>query len=242
MSLADYIPAKFIELFSDSDFSNAIKGYNLYLLKEDKEYRKEVQTVLKEELDISFDARLATTEIRPVQRLAEIETVLGIDVYDEDEDHEPTIPDHITILYDMVSKINTTLKPELIDRSLVAPSKNITEIRADFLVEYMKNNKELPKAVSPFANIDTRVLDSRDFKKFVENYLPDEYQPESMKNLRKIKRDVFEAAEKRCSTNDIFIDKADHGRKELRLIFAHQIPEEELPAWMTGISDQTVTA
>ncbi len=194
-------------------------------------------------MDISFDARLATTEIRPVQRLAEIETVLGIDDYSYDDDErEATIPEQITMLYDMVSKINTTLKPELIDRSLVAPSKNITEIRADFLIEYMKNNTDLPKVVSPFANIDTRILDSRDFKKFVENYLPDEYQPESMKNLRKLKRDVFEAAEKRCQANDIFIDKADHGRKELRLIFARQIPDEELPAWMTGIPEQTVTA
>ena len=199
--------------------------------------------VLKEELDVSYEEKLVTSEYKPIQRLAEIETVLGIDDFSYDEeDHEPTIPEQITRLYDMVSKINTTLKPELIDRSLVAPSKNITEIRADFLIEYMKNNTDLPKAVSPFANIDTRVLDSRDFKKFVENYLPDEYQPESMRNLRKLKRDVFEAAEKRCSTNDIFIDKADHGRNELRLIFAHQIPEEELPAWMTGLPDQTVTA
>jgi hypothetical protein len=194
-------------------------------------------------VNTSFDARLATSEIKPVQRLAEIETVLGIDDFSyDDEDHEPTIPDHITRLYDMVSKINTTLKPELIDRSLVAPSKNITEIRADFLVEYMKNNTDLPKAASPFANIDTRIMDSRDFKKFVENYLPVDYQPESMKNLRKLKRDVFAAAEKRCSTNDIFVDKADHGRNELRLIFARQIPDEELPAWMTGSPDQTVTA
>ena len=160
----------------------------------------------------------------------------------EDEEQEPSIPTQIAELNCRVQKIDVTLKPELLDRSLVAPSKNITEIRADFLVEYMKNNKELPKAASPFANIDTRILDSRDFKKFVENYLPEDYQPESMKNLRKIKRDVFAAAEKRCSTNDIFIDKADHGRKELRLIFARQIPDEELPAWMTGLPEQTVTA
>ncbi len=194
-------------------------------------------------VNTSFDARLATSEIRPVQRLAEIETVLGIEDFSyDDEDHEPTIPEQITRLNNMVSKINTTLKPEFIDRSLISPSKNITEIRADFLIEYMKNNTDLPKAASPFANIDTRILDSRDFKKFVENYLPEEYQPESTKNLRKLKRDVFTAAEKKCSTNNIFIDKADHGVKELRLIFARQIPDEELPAWMTRVTGATVTA
>jgi hypothetical protein len=235
MSLSDYVPPEFMHFFEQPGIIEALKGFARYLINEDLEFQEEIKT--------KFNAHLATSEIRPVQRLAEIETVLGIDDFSyDDEDHEPPIPEQITRLNNMVSKINTTLKPELIDRSLVAPSKNITEIRADFLIEYVKNNKELPKAVSPFANIDTRVLDSKDFKKFVENYLPEEYQPESMKNLRKLKRDVFEAAEKRCSTNDIFIDKADHGRKELRLIFARQIPDEELPAWMTGISDQTVTA
>jgi len=227
-------------MISLSDISQAFKNASE---PERIEFVDLIAPYMDKFVNTSFDARLATSEIRPVQRLAEIETVLGIEDFSyDDEDHEPTIPDHITRLYDMVSKINTTLKPELIDRSLVTPSKNITEIRADYLIEYMKNNKELPKAASPFANIDTRIMDSRDFKKFVENYLPEDYQPESMKNLRKIKRDVFEAAEKRCSTNDIFIDKADHGRKELRLIFARQIPDEELPAWMTGSPEQTATA
>jgi hypothetical protein len=235
MSLADYVPSEFMHFFEQPGIVEALKGFARYLINEDLEFQEEIKT--------KFNANLATSEIRPVQRLAEIETVLGIEDFSyDDEDHEPTIPEQITRLNNMVSKINTTLKPELLDRSLISPSKNITEIRADFLVEYMKNNTNLPKAASPFANIDTRILDSRDFKKFVENYLPEEFQPESTKNLRKLKRDVFAAAEKRCSTNDIFIDKADHGRNELRLIFARQIPDEELPAWMTGSPEQTVTA
>ncbi len=233
MSLADYVPEEFMHFFEQPGFVEALKGFTRYLINEDLEFQEEIKT--------KFNANLATSEIRPVQRLAEIETVLGIEDFSyDDEDHEPTIPMQITRLNDLVSKINTTLKPELIDRSLIAPSKNITEIRADFLIEYMKKSTDLPKAVSPFANIDTRVLDSRDFKKFVENYLPEEFQPESTKNLRKLKRDIFETVEQRCATNDIFIDKADHGRKELRLIFARQIPTEEL--WLTGSPEQTVTA
>jgi hypothetical protein len=201
----------------------------------------EIQTFLK----TIIEATIATSDLKILQRLSKVEAMLGLldeELLEDDEEQEPSIPTQIAELSDRVQKIDTTLKPELFDRSLVLPSKNITEIRADFLVEYMKNNTNLPKAVSPFANIDTRVLDSRDFKKFVENYLPEEFQPESMKNLRKIKRDVFAAAEKRCYTNDIFIDKADHGRNELRLIFARQIPTEELPMWMTGLPEQTVTA
>jgi hypothetical protein len=201
----------------------------------------EIQTFLK----TVIEATIATSDLKILQRLSKVEAMLGLldeELLEDEEEQEPSIPTQIAELNCRVQKIDTTLKPELLDRSLISPSKNITEIRADFLVEYMKNNTDLPKAVSPFANIDTRIMDSRDFKKFVENYLPEDYQPESFKNLRKIKRDVFAAAEKRCSTNDIFVDKADHGRKELRLIFARQIPDEELPAWMTGLPEQTVTA
>jgi hypothetical protein len=202
----------------------------------------EIQTFLK----TFVEATIATSDLKILQRLSKVEAMLGLldeELLEEEEVKELSLPAQITELNERVEKIDVTLKPELLDRSLISPSKNITEIRADYLIEFMKNNKDmLPKAVSPFANIDTRIMDSRDFKKFVENYLPEEYQPESMKNLRKLKRDVFEAAEKRCSTNNIFIDKADHGRNELRLIFARQIPDEELPAWMTGLPEQTVTA
>ena len=105
MSLADYIPAKFIELFSDPEFSKAIKGYNLYLLKDDKEYRKEVKTVLREELDVSFDARLAASELRPIKRIAELELITGLEDYYDDEEHESTLPERINTLEDKLENI-----------------------------------------------------------------------------------------------------------------------------------------
>jgi hypothetical protein len=224
--------------------------YKLFDRTEQNDKITQLLTLLKDPVIQTFlktfvEATIATSDLKILQRLSKVEAMLGLldeELLEDDEEQEPSIPTQIAELSDRVQKIDTTLKPELLDRSLVLPSKNITEIRADFLIDYMKKSTDLPKAASPFANIDTRVLDSRDFKKFVENYLPEEFQPESAKNLRKLKRDVFEAAEKRCSTNDIFIDKADHGRNELRLIFARQIPDKELPVWMTGLPEQTVTA
>jgi hypothetical protein len=242
----------------DPIFVKKIKSRGLELIKDDPEYREQAKeefmaidyelTIVDQDPNYQclFDTKLITSkDLDIVNRLANVEEVLGMreSDYDEDEECQQTIPMQITRLNNLVYEINTTLKPELIDRSLVMPSKNYTEIRADYLIEYMKNNKDaLSKAVSPFANIDSRVMDSRDFKIFVENYLPEEYRPESTKNLRKLKRDVFDAVEKRCATNDMFIDKADHGRKELRLIFARQIPTDELPAWTQEISGLTVTA
>ena len=223
------------KLFDRTEQDSKVTQF-LTLLKE-----PEIQTFLK----TVIEATIATSDLKILKRLSKVEAMLGLldeELLEDEEEQELSIPEQIIELKNNVAKINNTLKPQLIDRSLVQPSKNVTEIRADFLIEYMKKSTDLPKAVSPFANIDTRVLDSKNFKKFIENYLPEEFQPESTKNLRKIKRDVFTAAEKRCFTSDIFIDKANHGRNELRLIFARQIPDEELPTWITGLPEQAVTA
>ena len=188
---------------------------------------------------------IATSELRILKRLSAVETALGLNDFSdfEDEERELNLPERIETLEESINTLNKTVKPELIDRSLVAPSKNITEIRADFLNEYITTNQLIPKGPSIFANIETRVVDSKEFSYFVNHILPPEYRPESTKNLRKMKRDVFNAAVERRRAKDIFVDQADHGREELRLIWARQIPEEELSAWMTGkIPLQTVTA
>ena len=188
---------------------------------------------------------IATSELRILKRLSAVETALGLNDFSdfEDEERELNLPERIETLEESINTLNKTVKPELIDRSLVAPSKNITEIRADFLNEYITTNQLIPKGPSIFANIETRVVDSKEFSYFVNHILPPEYRPESTKNLRKMKRDVFNAAVERRRAKDIFVDQADHGREELRLIWARQIPEEELSAWMTGKTPlQTVTA
>jgi hypothetical protein len=70
MSLADYVPAEFMHFFENPGFVEALKGFARYLINEDLAFQEEIKT--------KFNANLATSEIRPVQRLAEIETVLGL--------------------------------------------------------------------------------------------------------------------------------------------------------------------
>src|SRR5664280_184596 len=98
MSLADFIPEKFLELFSDPDFSKAIKGYNLFLIKEDPEYREEVKTY--------FDVCLVTSELKPIKRLAELETVTGIDNCEDEEDRELNLPEKIEALKEEIQHID----------------------------------------------------------------------------------------------------------------------------------------
>jgi hypothetical protein len=212
-------------------------------------YELVVDSEIQPDIRYWFDSMLITSELKPIKRIAELETVTGLNDFAdfEDEEREPNIPERIETLEESINTLNKTVKPELIDRSLVAPSKNITEIRADFLNEYITTNQLIPKGPSIFANIETRVVDSKEFRYFVNHILPSEYRPESTKNLRKMKRDVFNAAVERSGAKDIFVDQADHGREELRLIWARQFSADEekellIKIGMISTSLQTVTA
>ena len=192
---------------------------------------------------------IATSELRILKRLSAVETALGLNDFSdfEDEERELNLPERIETLEESINTLNKTVKPELIDRSLIAPSKNITEIRADFLNEHITTNQLIPKGPSVFANIETRIVDSKEFKYFVNHILPPEYRPESTKNLRKMKRDVFNTAVERRASKDILIDQADHGRNELRLIWARQFSADEekellIKIGMISTPLQTVTA
>jgi hypothetical protein len=133
----------------------------------------------------------------------------------------------------------------------VIPSKNVTEIRADYLIDYILNKTHLiPKAESVFANVKAWVVNSKEFKYFIDHELDPKYKPDT-RNLRKLKKDIFETVEarfkqKQSDKQGIFVDKADHGRNELRLIYTRQLDaqeEEEMLVRMGVIRQplQTVT-
>jgi hypothetical protein len=207
MSLADFIPDKFLELFSDPDFSKAIKGYNLYLIKEDPEYRAEVKTY--------FDVCLVTSELKPIKRIAELETVTGLNDFadfEDDEDHVPTIPEQISVLTEKIK--NITISNSIIShepKNIIPETK--TEARAVFLVQYLENevkerNGEL-------------FLNGSEIKDFITKIIPEknpDCQIKTGQNIRKLKKDVLEKAAKLFPSN-IFINKNKNGRKETRILF-----------------------
>jgi hypothetical protein len=206
MSLADFIPEKFLELFSDPGFSKAIKGYNLYLIKEDPEYRAEVKTY--------FDVCLVTSELTPIKRIAELETVTGLNDYSdfEDEDHVPTIPAQITVLSEKIKNITISNPIILHEPKNIIPETK-TEARAVFLVQYLENevkerNGEL-------------FLNGSEIKDFITKIIPEknpDCQIKTGQNIRKLKKDVLEKAAKLFPGN-IFINKNKNGRKETRILF-----------------------
>lgn len=200
MSLLDYIPAKFVELFSDPDFSKAIKGYNLYLLKKDKEYRTEVKNVLHEELNESFDARLAVSELRPIKRIAELELVTGLDNYYDDEDHEPTISERIESLENKLSDLES--QPSESPYIEIKP-KTKTGTRALHLITKLKASGK-------------NHLTHKEIKSILTEELPEDCRINAKSsNPRKMIIDVLKEAETICA--DIFLDKKAKGHREWRM-------------------------
>lgn len=201
MSLSDYIPVKFIDLFSDPDFSKAIKGYNLYLLKEDKDYRSEVKTVLREELNESFDARLATSELKPIKRIAELELITGLDNYYDDEEHEPTLPERIL---DFEKKIdNLELRPSESPAIEIKP-KTKTGKRAMHLIKALMDSGKDHLTRSQIKELlsDETLEDAR-------------LTPETS-NPRRVIIDALNEASKLCSK--VIPDQKGYGRHEWRLL------------------------
>jgi hypothetical protein len=166
------------------------------------ESREIVLNQVKEELNTHFDAKLATSELRPVQRLAEIETVLGIDDFSyDDEDHEPTIPEKIQSIEEQL--VNFEYRPTI---SLVETKtpKTKTELRASLLVNALTESGK-------------NYLSTPEIMTFLKCKLPENCKiDEGVQNLRKVKQDVVKKAEKMFS--HITTDKKKTGHKDVRLI------------------------
>jgi len=182
MSLSDFVPEKFLELFSDPDFSKAIKGYNLFLIKEDPEYRAEVKTY--------FDVCLVTSELKPIQRVAAVETVTGLNDFSdfEDEEREPTLPEQINELANRIeqplNKPTESIKIEL----PVIPSTTL-EHKASALIEHLKE-KVRPRNDAVFMN-------SNEIINFLKCELPEDLRlKEDIRNPRQAKKDILEKAVK----------------------------------------------
>ncbi len=202
MSLSEYIPDKFLSLFSDPGFAGAIKGYTKYLLKEDLEFREEVRNIVVSELDNSFDSRLITSELRPVKRIAELETVTGLDDFSiEDEDRVLNIPERIEVLEEGIrnGEFGVNVSPR-IERE---PTTK-TEYRATLLVKALETSGKDHFTANEIMN-------------FLKCKLPDSCKiDDAVKNIRKVKQDVIRAAKEMFPR--VELNKKKTGHREVRLI------------------------
>jgi len=164
-----------------------------------------VKPVLKNELDTSFDARLATSELRPLKRIAELETVTGLNDYsDFEEEHEPTIPEQISLLEEKIKAISEPIRAPIIETANIPTSK--TEIRACALVDHLKETGK-------------DHLTTHEIISFLKCKLPESCRIEdNIQNIRKVKQDVLNKAASMYP--NVFLSKKNTGHREVRLVLS----------------------
>lgn len=204
MSLSDYVPARFISLFSDPEFTEAVKGYTKYLLHEDQEFRKEITDAVKEKLGNSFvDNAIATSELRILKRLAAVEQILGLDDYGLENTATPTLPQRIKNIEDKVNDSITHFEPPA--EPEIQPTTK-TEERAVLLVDHAKEKGK-------------DHLTSTEIFSFLKCKLPESCKiNENIQNIRKVKQDVLKKAA--AMYPNVFLSKKSTGHREVRLVLA----------------------
>jgi len=171
---------------------------------------------VQEFLALNFDINCATSELELLRR------------HNMSEDNIETLQAENAALKERVAALETITRPartRLSTEFIEDVPSTVTDIRADHLMRYMETNPNVPE-VDGGNDVKFKYLNTKTFKEFVTTVLPEKLRPLSYKNIRKLKKDVFENAAARYE-NRAAIDKSKHGNKETRLVFIKDIPLQE---------------
>ncbi len=182
-----------------------IKAFNLLINHPDTEplFEAKVTAIVEKILNNSFDAHLATSELKPIKRIATVETVLGLnDMVDfEDEDRELTIPEKID-----------ALKEEIRHIEFRAPISPQVELKPD-----TKTGMRALHLITRLRDSGKQHLTHKEIKSILTSDLPEDCKIDAKcKNPRKTIIDVLNEAVDLCS--DVFLDQKKKGHKEWRIV------------------------
>jgi hypothetical protein len=216
MSLADYIPAKFIELFSDPNFSKALDRYFTSRIKEDRKFRDSIKEIILEsyetqEFQASVETVLATSELKILKRINAAETVLGINEtidYDDDE-RELSLLERIDTIEDKLENLNLNAveTPTVKEDTEVIPTTK-TEHRACGLFEELKKAKD---------RAGHKFLSSDEMNQYLMHGVGEEYRVKEGQNIRQIKKEVL-AKMRDLFSGSILLNQKTTGWKNYRLV------------------------
>src|SRR5664280_1721439 len=167
----------------------------------------EVQPVFR----LYIENILATSELKILKRLAAVETAIGLNDFSdfEDEDHELTIPEQLSLL---AERIDTVTEPITCHGSLIEPVNvptSKTEVRAGLLVDQLKN---------AHGGAGTRFLSSDEIVHFLRYDIDERYRVKDEQNVRQVKKEVLEKATKLFPDN-VYLSKKTQGRKNVRIVY-----------------------
>jgi|SRR5450759_1225711 hypothetical protein len=156
------------------------------------------------EFQNDFNNKLILSVLKPIQRIAELETVTGLNDFadfKDDGDRKPNIPEKIEALKEEIQNIE--YKTPVSSTTILEPTSK-TEVRASLLVNELRDSGK-----DHFAN--------HEIINFLKSKLPNNCKlNERIQNIRKVKQDVLKAASNMYP--DVLLSKKKTGHKEVRLI------------------------
>ena len=150
-----------------------------------------------------FDAMLATSDLRPIKRLAELEKVTGIYEFEDWEEHAPTIPEEIKVLSEKIEKIKSNPQACKPSEPINIVPETKTEVRAFDLVRNALSSKK-------------DFLTGKEMDKILQESIEAEKRPKKISNLRMVKKCALLKAEEMFPF--LKIDKSINGNHKLRLL------------------------
>ena len=178
----------------------------MYLIKEDEEYRTEVQTY--------FNECILTSELIPIPRIAKLEAVTGLCDYSEfeDEDREPSILEQINKIEDMIEQM---IELDIQGR---APTPIIEDSEETFIPEtkIQKAAVELIKyACLLQAKDGIKAITPKLLHQFRKHILPEELRPNTV-NPRQWKKELSDIV---CELAPVVEKDKKGNNRGIRLVF-----------------------
>ncbi len=195
---------------SISGYSKSEKINQFLILMKDPE----VQPFFRNYIENIIENVLATSDLKILKRLTNIETILELNDYPiEDDEVESTIPKQISLLSDQMNKVIKTNNKQSIKEPIqesVHLGMSKTTARAILLF------KDVIKVA--IEGKDQIVIGSREIKNYLTNHIQPKYRVGDVNNFRKVKKDVLTTLKKLLPDN-VLLDKKKYGRREIRLVY-----------------------
>ena len=151
---------------------------------------------------------LLTSDLKPIKRIAELETVTGLNDYSdlEEEDHDPTLPERIDILTEKIESLSDPLRAPI--REPVIKPEGVAENRAVAIFNEAKKALET----------GTRFFGTKQVNHILKNKVPEQYRVKEGQNVGQAKKEAFVKLKELFPGMFDFKPKT-YGRKDVRLIF-----------------------
>ena len=174
-------PASIVSLFMNPEFRTALKGFVIDLVKEDIDFRESIREAV--------DYSVATSDLKILKRLSVVETDLGHNDLDIEEEHKPTIQEQIKELSNRIEQpLNKSTEEEITE--FYIPHTTL-DLKASELVRHLKEDVK-PRNNEVFMN-------SREIINYLKTAIPEELRLKDIRNPRQAKKDILERAVKMFS-------------------------------------------